>query len=169
MDAMRWAIVAGVGCVCALVAGQAFARTDYVVRWTVVEHDITPVLQTVRQNYVVKFSDDAGKFLTDEDGEQAMTLVGQQASFTTKLGTQHFISYTAYGRSIIRTDMFPGFSFVLTATNGERGCSARVTYRKSPGKPFFESKRYDGSGPSKASRVEAADVSCEVLSGPPIS
>lgn len=166
---MRWAVVAGVGCGCALVASQAVARTDDVVRWTVVEYDITPVLQTVRQNYVAKFSDDDGKFLTDEDGQQAMTLAGQRASFTTKLGTQHLITYTAYGKSIIRTDMFPGFSFVLTATNRERGCSARVTYRKSPGKPFFESKRYDGSGPSKASRVEAADMSCEVSGGPPIS
>ena len=59
------------------------------MRWTVVEYDITPVLQTVRQNYVAKFSDDDGKFLTDEDGQQAMTLAGQRASFTTKLGTQH--------------------------------------------------------------------------------
>lgn len=53
------------------------------MRWTVVEYDITPVLQTVRQNYVAKFSDDDGKFLTDEDGQQAMTLAGQRASFTT--------------------------------------------------------------------------------------
>jgi len=60
-----------------------------------------------------------------------------------------------------------------------RGCSYGDELRKRmlgksdlpeiAGKPFFESKRYDGSGPSKASRVEAADMSCEVSGGPPIS
>lgn len=135
---------------------------DYVVRWTAVEHDITPTPQTVSQGYVAHFSYDGEHFITDEGGPTAETIAGQSALFVTKVGTQHSISYTLRDRSIIRTDSFPGFSLVmLIKPDGRGGCHVAVDYRKLPGHAVFESKRSDGSGPSSARRVKATNARCE--------
>ena len=134
----------------------------YVVRWIAVEHDMTPIPQTVSQGYVARFSFDGGHFITDEGGQTAETIAGQSALFVTKLGTRHSLSYTLRGRSIIRTDSFPGFSLVmLIKPNGRGGCHVDVDYRKLAGRTVFESKRSDGSGPSNARRVTATDARCE--------
>ena len=134
---------------------------DYVVHWTVVEHDVTPVPQAVSQGYVARFSSDGSRFVTDEGGE---TVAGQPAFFVTKLGTRHAIVYTQQGRSIIRTDTFPGFSVVMRiAPDGAGGCHVDIRYSKIRGDRTFDSKRNDGSGPSTAARVGAANARCTTV------
>lgn len=70
------------------------------VRWTTVEHDVTPTPQVGSQGYVARFSYDGNRFLTDEGGQKAATVAGQPALSTTRLGTQHSISYELRGRSL---------------------------------------------------------------------
>lgn len=137
---------------------------DYVVRWTVVEHDMAPVPQVASQGYVARFSYDGSHFATDEGGETAEAGAGQPAFFTTKLGTRHAIVYTVRGRSIVRTDTFPGFSLAMRIEpDGAGGCHVHIHYGKTRGNGVFESKRNDGSGPSTAARVEAADARCTIV------
>jgi hypothetical protein len=116
----------------------------------------------VSQGYVARFSYDGNRFLTDEGGQKAATVAGQPALSTTKLGTQHSISYALRGRSIVRTGTFPGFSLMMRIVpDAKVGCRADVVYRKAARHAVFETKRSDGSGPSTASRVEATNARCE--------
>lgn len=134
---------------------------DYTVRWTVVEHDVTPIPQTASQAYVARFSRNGDRFSTDENGQRLETAAGEPAHFTTKLGTPYAVTYDLRGSSIIRTAQFPGFtSLIVIKPDGQGGCRVEIRYRRAPGQAAFESKRDDGSGPSTASSVEAKDARC---------
>ena len=136
---------------------------DYVVRWAAVEHDINPIRQTVLQEYVAHFARSGDRFITDEGGQVAETGAEEPGLFVTKLGTQHSIVYTGRGDEIVRTDTFPGFSFVMIIrSDGQGGCKAQIRYHKKGNAAVFESKRYDGGGASSAARVEATNVECKV-------
>lgn len=141
---------------------------DYRLRWTAVEHDLTPTRQIVSQGYVARFEFDGSRFSTDENGQKAETTAGQSALFTTKLGTQHAITYGLRGRTIVRTDRFPGFAIVMQiVTSAGNRCQVKVLYRRAAERAAFQSERNDGSGPSTASRVETRDARCTLSDAQP--